>query len=147
VTIVIVEDDLGHARLIERSLRRAHITNDLVILRDGQAALDYLYPATSVTEAHPDLSCLIVLDLSLPIVDGYQVLERVKGDERTRHIPVMIVTAVEEPAEIDRCYALGCSVSITKPVEHTAFVDALRQLGLFLSIVQLPAGAQQVSSL
>jgi CheY-like chemotaxis protein len=78
-----------------------------------------------VTEALPDLSCLIVLDLSLPIVDSYQVLERVKGDERTRHIPVIIVTAVEEPAEIDRCYALGCSVYITKPVEHTAFVDAL----------------------
>ena len=144
VTIVIVEDDLGHARLIERSLRRAHITNDIVILRDGQAVLDYLFPEPSVPEP-PDLPSLILLDLGLPIVDGYAVLERVKRDERTQHIPVIILTTVEVPAEIERCYALGCNVYITKPVEESRFLEAIRQLGLFVSIVQLPTGLLPVT--
>lgn len=137
VTIVIVEDDPGHARLIERSLRRARITNDMVILRDGQEALDYLFPELSFEP--PDFPCLILLDLSLPLVDGYTVLERVKRDERTQHIPMIILTTMDAPAEVERCYALGCNVYITKPVEETRFIEALRQLGLSMSIVQLPA--------
>lgn len=139
VTIVLVEDDLGHARLIERSLRRAHVTNDIVILHDGQAALDYLCPEPSWTEP-PALPCLILLDLCLPVVDGYEVLDRVKRDERTRHIPVIVLTTLDQPAEVERCYALGCNVYITKPVEYEQFAKAIHQVGLFVSIVQLPAG-------
>ena len=78
-------------------------------------------------------------------MDGYTVLERVKRDERTQHIPVMILTTVDEPAEVERCYALGCSVYITKSVEETRFLAALRQLGLCLSIVQIPAGLLAVT--
>src|SRR5215831_6092097 len=137
VTIVIVEDDPGHARLIERSLRRAHITNDVVILRDGQEALDYLFPKPTVSEL-PALPSLVLLDLRLPQVDGYTVLARMKRDERTQHIPVIILTTVDVPEEIERCYALGCNVYITKPVEETRFIEAIRQLGLFVSIVQIP---------
>jgi CheY-like chemotaxis protein len=92
VTIVVVEDDAGHARLIERSLQRAHIANDIVILRDGQEALDYLFPEPSSPEVPPDLPLLMLLDLALPVVDGYRVLERVKRDERTHHIPVIVLT-------------------------------------------------------
>jgi CheY-like chemotaxis protein len=132
--VTIVEDDPGHARLIERSLRRAHMTNDIVILRDGQEAVAYLCPEP-FTEEPPNVPYLMLLDLHLPIVDGYIVLERVKRDERTQHIPVMILTTVDEPAEVERCYALGCNVYITKPVEETRFLAALRQLGLCMSIV------------
>ena len=138
ITIMIVEDDAGHARLIERSLQRAHISNDIVILRDGQEALDYLFPEFALTEAPPDLPLLILLDLSLPVVDGYRVLERVKHDERTQHIPVIILTTMDVPAEVERCYALGCNLYITKPVEDTEFTEAIRQLGLFVSMVQIP---------
>ena len=144
VTIVIVEDDLGHARLMERSLRRAHITNDMVMLRDGQAALNYLFQEPAVP-APPDLPSLILLDLGLPIVDGYTVLERVKCDERTRHIPVIMLSTMDVPAEIERCYALGCNVHITKPVEYEQFVEAIRRLGLWVSIVQIPAGLLAVT--
>jgi len=145
VTIVIVEDDPGHARLIERSLRRAHITNDVVMLRDGQEALAYLFPEPWIEEP-PHGPYLLLLDLGLPLVDGYTVLERVKGDERTQHIPVIILSTVDVPVEIERCYALGCNVYITKPVAYEQFVEAIRRLGFFISIVQIPTGSMPVTS-
>jgi CheY-like chemotaxis protein len=86
----------------------------------------------------------MLLDLGLPLIDGYTVLERVKHDERTQHIPVIILSTVDVPAEIERCYALGCNVYITKPVEYEQFVEAIRQLGLFMSIVQMPTGLMPV---
>jgi CheY-like chemotaxis protein len=144
VTMVIVEDDPRHARLIERSLRRAHIANEMVMLRDGQAALDYLFPEPSVTEPS-DLPSLMLLDLALPILDGYHVLERVKRDERTQHIPVIILTTVDVPADVERCYALGCNVFITKSVEETRFIEAIRQWGLCKSIVRIPTGLMPVT--
>jgi len=140
VTILLVEDDPGHARLIERNLRRAHITNEIVTLGDGQQALDYLFKERTYAGATHTLSLLLLLDLNLPQLDGYQVLKRLKADERTRHIPVIILTTVDDPYEIERCYALGCSVFITKPVAYEHFEEAIRKLGLFLSIVQIPPG-------
>ena len=140
VTILLVEDDPGHARLIERNLRRAHITNDIVTLSDGQQAVDYLFKERTYAGATHAVPLLMLLDLNLPQLDGYQVLTRLKTDERTRHIPVLILTTTDEPHEIERCYALGCNVYLTKPVEYDEFAEAIRKLGLFLSIVQIPRG-------
>ena len=140
MTIVLVEDDPGHARLIERNLRRAHITNDIVTLSDGQQAVDYLFKEYTYAGATHALPLLLLLDLNLPGLDGYQVLTRLKADDRTRHIPIIILTTTEEPYEIERCYALGCNIYLTKPVEYEQFAEAIRQLGLFLSIVKLPLG-------
>jgi CheY-like chemotaxis protein len=140
VTIVLVEDDPGHARLIERNLRRAHITNDIVTLSDGQQAIDYLFKEHTYAGATHGLPLLLLLDLNLPGLDGTQVLARLKADERTRHMPVIILTTTEEPYEIKRCYALGCNIYLTKPVECAQFAEAIRTLGLFLSIVKLPLG-------
>ena len=136
VTILLVEDDPGHARLIERNLRRAHMTNEIITLSDGQAAVDYLFGE----ERRRLLPLLILLDLNLPVLDGFQVLERLKADERTKHIPVICLTTVDDPRDIARCYALGCSVYITKPVDYAHFAEAIRQLGLFLSVVKVPSG-------
>jgi CheY-like chemotaxis protein len=140
VTILLVEDDPGHARLIERNLRRAHITNEIITLSDGQQAVDYLFKEHTYAGATHTLPLLLLLDLNLPQLDGYQVLSRLKADERTRHIPVVILTTTDEPYEIERCYALGCNVYITKPVEYEQFAEAIRQLGLFLSVVKSPQG-------
>src|SRR5215475_174498 len=140
VTILLVEDDPGHARLIERNLRRAHITNEIVTLGDGQQALDYLFKERTYAGATHTLSLLLLLDLNLPKLDGYQVLKRLKADERTKHIPVIILTTVDDPYEIERCYALRCSVFITKPVTYEQFEKTIRKLELFLSIVQIPPG-------
>jgi CheY-like chemotaxis protein len=138
--MVLVEDDPGHARLIERNLRRAHITNDLVVLRDGQQAVEYFFPAGEDGVAGRVMPLLVLLDLNLPGVDGYQVLARLKADERTRRIPVIILTTTDDPRDIKRCYDLGCNVYITKPVEYEQFAEAIRTLGLFLSVVKVPEG-------
>jgi CheY-like chemotaxis protein len=141
MTLLLVEDDPGHARLIERNLRRALIMNEIVVLGDGQAAVDYIFKENDAAEGRRPKPLLVLLDLNLPGLDGYQVLGRLKSDERTKHIPVIILTTTDDPREIERCYALGCNVYITKPVEYEQFTEAIRKLGLFLSVVQIPNGA------
>jgi len=136
VTLVLVEDDPGHARLIERNLRRAHMTNEILTLRDGQAAVDYLFGEG----LRRPLPLLLLLDLNLPGLSGFQVLERLKADARTKQIPVICLTTTDNPPDIARCYALGCNVYLTKPVAYAQFSEAIRQLGLFLSIVKVPSG-------
>jgi len=135
VTILLVEDDPGHARLIEKNLRRANITNDIVKATDGQQAVDYLFSNGRA------LSLLVLLDLNLPVLDGYQVLERMKADERTKHIPVIMLTTTDDSREVSRCYELGCNVYISKPVDYEQFSEAIRKLGLFLLVVMIPDGA------
>lgn len=139
VHIVLVEDDPGHARLIEKGLRRVGIHNPLTILRDGQEAVDYLF----AVERRP-IPMLILLDLNLPILNGYQVLQRIKEDPQLRHIPVIVLTTTDDLREVDKCYTLGCNVYITKPVDHMSFTEALRKLGLFLSVVQVPLGMENI---
>ncbi len=138
VTIILVEDNEGHARLIEKNLRRANISNPILKLEDGQRALDYLFGEQGYVDHphHPPL--LVLLDLNLPVVDGYHVLEKMKSDERTKAIPVIILTTTDDVHEINRCYELGANVYITKPVEYEQFAEAIARLGLFLSIVMLP---------
>ena len=134
VTILLVEDDPGHARLIEKNLRRANITNDIVNVTDGQQAIDYLFSNGRLP------SLLVLLDLNLPVLDGYQVLERMKNDERTKRIPVIILTTTDDTREVARCYELGCNVYVTKPVDYEQFSEAIRKLGLFMAVLMIPDG-------
>jgi CheY-like chemotaxis protein len=140
VTILLVEDDPGHARLIEKNLRRSNITNDLIVLSDGQQAVDYLFGTGAYAGAKRSTRLLMLLDLNLPVLDGYQVLRRMKGDERTKRIPVVILTTTDDAREVGRCYELGCNVYVTKPVEYEQFSEAIRELGLFLTVVAVPDG-------
>lgn len=141
VTILLVEDDPGHARLIEKNLRRSNITNEIVTIDDGQRALDYLFGSGQYAGREPSRPLLVLLDLNLPVLDGYQVLRHMKADERTRCIPVIILTTTDDAREVARCYELGCNVYMTKPVDYERFSEAIRKLGLFLSVVTVPNGA------
>ncbi len=134
ITILLVEDNAGHARLIEKNLRRAKIFNEIIKFSDGQQILDYFFQR----DFQQPMPSLVLLDLNLPVMSGYQVLKQMKSDARTKHIPVVILTTTEEPHEISKCYELGCNVYITKPVEYDEFCEAIRKLGLFLSIVKVP---------
>jgi CheY-like chemotaxis protein len=140
VTFVLVEDNAGHARLIEKNLRRANISNPITKLENGQLMLDYLFSEKGYVNMphHPPL--LVLLDLNLPVIDGYGVLEKMKADDRTKTIPIIILTTTDDIREINRCYELGCNVYITKPVEYEQFAEAIARLGLFLSVVMLPDG-------
>ena len=141
VEIFLVEDDDGHALLIEKNLRRAGVTNRIVRFVNGQQVLDRLLAAPHAAGDSAGVSPLVLLDLNLPVVDGYQVLRRLKEDPLTRRIPVVVLTTTEDPREIDRCYDLGCNVYLSKPVEYDRFCEAIRNLGLFLSVVSVPAAA------
>ena len=138
VTILLVEDDPGHARLIEKNLRRNSVRNEIVQLPDGREALDYLHSQGSYQGFTRPSRILVLLDLNLPGLDGYQVLEHLKGDPLTQRIPVVVLTTTEDHREVDRCYELGCSMFVTKPVNYTEFSDTLRRLGELLSIVKVP---------
>ena len=140
VAILLVEDDPGHARLIEKNLRRSNITNDIVTINDGQQAVDYLFGEGHYSGSKPHRPILVLLDLNLPGLDGYQVLRRMKGDDRTKRIPVVILTTTDDAREVERCYDLGCNVYMTKPVDYEQFSDAIRKLGLFLMVVTIPDG-------
>jgi CheY-like chemotaxis protein len=136
VTIVMIEDDEGHALLIRRNLERAGISNPIIHHPDGKEALDYFFGADGWQKMQEPI--LILLDLNLPTVDGYEILQKLKADQRTHALPVIILTTTDNPREINRCYELGCNVYITKPVEYDAFSDSIRKLGLMLAVVRVP---------
>jgi CheY-like chemotaxis protein len=138
VTILLVEDDAGHALLIEKNLRRAGIANNIITLDDGQKAVDFLLKQGDYSGDDHPAPLLILLDLNLPVLNGYQVIEIIKHDDRTKQIPIVVLTTTDNPHEVSRCYELGCNVYVTKPVEYEQFSDAIRTLGLFLSVVKIP---------
>ncbi len=142
VSIILIEDDDGHATLIERNLRRAGLTNGFTRFADGQMALDYFFNEPPQFHREELAPSVILLDLKMPRIDGLEVLRRLKADRRTASLPVIVLTTTDDPREIERCYELGCNVYVTKPVEYDAFIEAVRRLGFFLQVVKLPAGAR-----
>jgi CheY-like chemotaxis protein len=138
VGIIMIEDDVGHARLIEKNIRRAGISNDIRHFTDGTSAIDYLFNAAE-GPAHNG-PALILLDLNLPDMSGTDILSKIKGEGSgpLKRTPVVVLTTTDDKVEIQRCYDLGCNVYITKPVNYESFADAIRQLGLFLSVIQVP---------
>ena len=138
VVVLIVEDNDGHARLIEKNLRRANITNELLRFADGQQILDFLFCRGQGRQREDLTPYLLLLDIRIPKIEGVEVLRQIKQDEELRKIPVIMLTTTDDPLEVDACHRLGCSHYIVKPVEYDKFSAALGQLGLFLKIVQVP---------
>ncbi|AWM39443.1 Response regulator rcp1 [Gemmata obscuriglobus] len=136
--ILMAEDDAGHAYLIQQNLEDAGISNPVVHVPDGQEALDFIRAEGAFAGRVPNGPLLLLLDINMPRVDGVEVLRRLKADPRTDQIPVIMLTTTDDPREVQRCYELGCSCYVTKPVEYDRFVEAVRRLGLFLAIVQVP---------
>ena len=138
VTIIMVEDDEGHARLIEKNIRRAGVANEIVPFTNGTEALAYLLGPDGSGLVNKGRQLLVLLDLNLPDMTGVDILEKVKGNEHTRRSPVVVLTTTDDQREIQRCYDLGANVYITKPVDYDGFANAIRQLGLFFSVMQIP---------
>jgi CheY-like chemotaxis protein len=141
VTIIMIEDDEGHARLIERNIRRSGVNNEIVPFTNGTAAMDYLFGQDGAGAHRKGEALLVLLDLNLPDMTGIDILKRVKENRYLKSIPVVVLTTTDDSHEIKRCYELGCNVYITKPVNYESFANAIRQLGLFFSVIQVPPAA------
>ena len=142
VTIVMIEDDEGHARLIERNIRRSGINNEIVPFTNGTAAVDYLFGEDGTGASRKGEALLVLLDLILPDMTGIDILKRVKENKYLKATPVVVLTTTDDSHEIKRCYEHGCNVYITKPVNYESFANAIRQLGLFFSVIQVPPAAK-----
>ena len=138
VTIVMIEDDEGHARLIEKNIRRAGVSNEIKAFSDGTSALDFLLGADRTGAVRKGDALLILLDLNLPDMTGIDILKAVKANPHIRATPIVVLTTTDDQREIERCYELGASVYVVKPVNYENFANAIRQLGLFFSVIKVP---------
>ncbi len=137
--ILIVDDDEGHAILVRQNLEAAGLNNRIEHFRDGQAVLNYFFNPDGTSQRHPGEVYLVLLDIRMPKVDGIEVLRRLKGDPELRKIPVIMLTTTDDQREVERCHRLGCSVYIQKPVDYDKFAEAIRRLGLFVTLLLVPA--------
>jgi CheY-like chemotaxis protein len=133
-----IEDDEGHAKLIERNIRRAGVNNEIVAFTDGTNAIRYLLGPDGTGQASAKRHLLVLLDLNLPDMAGVDILAKIKSNPHIRRSPVVVLTTTDDKSEIQRCYDLGCNAYITKPVNYENFANAIRQMGLFFSVMQVP---------
>ena len=138
VVILMAEDDEGHAYLVQQNLKEAGVANRVVHVPNGQEALDFIHRKGRYADRVVDGPLLVLLDVNMPLVGGVEVLRRLKADPATDQLPVVMLTTTDDPREVQRCYELGCNCYVLKPVDYDRFVEAVRRLGLFLAIVQLP---------
>lgn len=138
VIILVAEDDEGHAGLIRKNLSRAGIANEIKHFRDGQQIIDFLFRNGESEHRESGVPYVLLLDIRMPKLDGIEVLRQIKTDSELKKMPVVMITTTDDPREVERCHELGCNNYLTKPVEYDSFVNAIRQLGLFLSVVQVP---------
>ena len=139
VTIIMIEDDEGHARLIERNIRRSGVNNEIIPFSNGTDAMRHLFGSDRTGVQQNGRALLILLDLNLPDMSGIDILRQIKENRYLKAAPVVVLTTTDDSHEIKRCYELGCNVYITKPVNYESFANAIRQLGLFFSVIQVPS--------
>jgi CheY-like chemotaxis protein len=137
-TLLIVDDDEGHALLVRDNLQEAGLTNPMQFFKDGQVILDFLFKRGQGPKRQEGASYLLLLDIRMPKVDGVEVLRQIKADAELRKLPVIMLTTTDDPREVERCHALGCNVYIQKPVDYGKFVEAVKNLGLFIRLVLVP---------
>jgi CheY-like chemotaxis protein len=138
VVILVAEDDEGHATLIKKNLKRAGLLNEIRHFKDGQEILDFLLGKNNNDKRQKDTGYLLLLDIRMPKVDGEEVLQKIKEHKELHKLPVIMVTTTDDPREVEKCHLLGCNNYVTKPIDYDKFVDAIRQLGLFLLVVEIP---------
>ena len=136
--ILIVEDDPKDVELTLTALEEYNLANEVVVTRDGEEALDYLYCRGNFTTRTNDHPAVLLLDLKLPKVDGLEVLQQIKSDEKLRMIPVVVLTSSREEKDMVASYKLGVNAYVVKPVDFHEFVNAIKELGVFWAVINEP---------
>lgn len=138
ITIIIAEDDEGHAYLIRRNLNKAGIANPIIHFKDGEEVLNFFSNKKNDKQFNSDIGYILLLDIKMPKIDGTEVLETMKSHPVLRKIPIVMITTTDAPAEVELCHSLGCNSYIVKPIDYAKFIDVVKKLGYFLSIVEVP---------
>ena len=136
--ILLVEDDPSDVELTLEALSEYNLANEVVVARDGKIALDYLYRRGEFSARSDENPAVMLLDLKLPKVDGLEVLQQVKSDERLMMIPVVVLTSSQEEKDMMRSYKLGVNAYVVKPVDFHEFINAIKELGVFWGIINQP---------
>ncbi len=136
--ILMVEDDPKDVELTLTALEEYNLANEVVVTRDGEEALDYLYCRGNFTTRTPDNPAVLLLDLKLPKVDGLEVLQQIRSDEKLRMIPVVVLTSSHEERDMVASYTLGVNAYVVKPVDFHEFVNAVKELGIFWAVINEP---------
>jgi CheY-like chemotaxis protein len=136
--ILLVEDDAKDAELTLSALKENNIANEVVVMRDGADALDYLFRSGQFASRTEELPAVILLDLKMPKVNGIEVLKQLKNDEKMKVLPVVILTSSREERDLKECYMLGVNAYVVKPVRFPDFVEAVKSLGVFWALVNEP---------
>lgn len=137
ITILIAEDDDGHAELIMEGLRESGVGNEMVRFRDGVELLRFLEDLKGAAPGtRRVLDHLLLLDVNMPRLDGIEALDRIKSDSLLRDIPIIMLTTLDDPREIERCYRLGCNLFVPKPVDFNVFAQTLNKLGMTIQIIK-----------
>ncbi len=140
VELLLVEDNINDAELTIRELKKHHLANNLFHVKDGAEALDFLFAKGKYTGSRNvnHIPKVVLLDIQMPKVNGIEVLEQIKADERTRSTPVVMLTSSKEDPDIQKCYALGANSYIVKPVNFERFAEAIKNLGFFWLLLNQP---------
>ena len=136
--ILLVEDDLRDVELTLTALDESHLANEVVVTRDGQEALDYLFCRAQFNARSSGNPAVILLDLKLPKVNGLEVLQQIKSDERLKMVPVIVLTSSHQEKDVMRSYKLGVNGYVVKPVDFHEFVNAVKELGVFWAVINEP---------
>ena len=131
LVIIVAEDEHGHCILTRNYLRRSGIKNKIVWVQDGQSALDYLNKHAKGVHRDPNREFLLLLDIRMPKVNGEQVLLNIRADKDLKKLPVIMLTCLDNPSEIERYHAMGCNAFIVKPVKYDTFINTMKELALF----------------
>jgi len=136
--ILLVEDNPRDLELTLAALAKCKLANDIVVVRDGAEALDYLYERNQFLDRDPGVPAVVLLDIKLPKIDGMQVLETVKSDPQLKHVPVVMLTSSREEPDVLRSYEVGVNAFVVKPVDFNAFFEAIQDLGMFWAVLNEP---------